>query len=54
MVLNTGCPQLEADLRRAGFVPHSTELGEFIKAGGSAEVPDPPARRRGRGRVGLE
>jgi N-dimethylarginine dimethylaminohydrolase len=37
VVLNTGCPQLEADLRQAGFVPHSTELGEFIKAGGSAK-----------------
>jgi N-dimethylarginine dimethylaminohydrolase len=37
VVLNTGCPQLEADLRAAGFVPHSTELGEFIKAGGSAK-----------------
>jgi N-dimethylarginine dimethylaminohydrolase len=36
-VLNTGCPQLEADLRQAGFVPHSTELDEFIKAGGSAK-----------------
>jgi N-dimethylarginine dimethylaminohydrolase len=37
VVLNTGCPQLEADLRQHGFVPHSTELGEFIKAGGSAK-----------------
>jgi len=37
VVLNTGCPQLESDLRAAGFVPHSTELGEFIKAGGSAK-----------------
>jgi N-dimethylarginine dimethylaminohydrolase len=37
VVLNTGCPQLEADLRKAGFTPHSTELGEFIKAGGSAK-----------------
>lgn len=37
VVLNTGCPQLEADLRAAGFVPYATELGEFIKAGGSAK-----------------
>ena len=37
VVLNTGCPHLEADLRSAGFSPHSTELGEFIKAGGSAK-----------------
>jgi N-dimethylarginine dimethylaminohydrolase len=37
VVLNTGCPQLEAALRQHGFVPHSTELGEFIKAGGSAK-----------------
>jgi len=37
VVLNTGCPQLEADLRQGGFVPHSTELDEFIKAGGSAK-----------------
>jgi N-dimethylarginine dimethylaminohydrolase len=37
VVLNTGCPQLEADLQGAGFVPHNTELGEFIKAGGSAK-----------------
>jgi N-dimethylarginine dimethylaminohydrolase len=37
VVLNTGCPQLEADLRSAGYVPYSTELGEFIKAGGSAK-----------------
>ena len=37
VVLNTGCPVLEADLAARGFVPHSTELGEFIKAGGSAK-----------------
>ena len=37
VVMNTGCPHLEADLRAAGFSPHSTELGEFIKAGGSAK-----------------
>ncbi|MBI3861991.1 MAG: amidinotransferase [Planctomycetia bacterium] len=37
VVLNTGCPRLEADLGELGFTPHSTELGEFIKAGGSAK-----------------
>jgi N-dimethylarginine dimethylaminohydrolase len=37
VVLNTGCPHLESDLKTLGFVPHSTELGEFIKAGGSAK-----------------
>jgi N-dimethylarginine dimethylaminohydrolase len=37
VVVNTGCPSLEADLKQLGFVPHSTELGEFIKAGGSAK-----------------
>ncbi|HLJ10292.1 MAG TPA: arginine deiminase-related protein [Planctomycetaceae bacterium] len=37
VVLNTGCPQLEADLEKLGFTHHSTELGEFIKAGGSAK-----------------
>lgn len=37
VVLNTGCPNLENDLRTLGFRPHSTELGEFIKAGGSAK-----------------
>jgi N-dimethylarginine dimethylaminohydrolase len=37
VVLNTGCPQLEAELANRGYIPHSTELGEFIKAGGSAK-----------------
>jgi len=37
VVLNTGCPRLEARLREQGYEPHSTELGEFIKAGGSAK-----------------
>lgn len=37
VVLNAGCPQLEADLRAHGFTPHATELGEFLKAGGSAK-----------------
>jgi N-dimethylarginine dimethylaminohydrolase len=37
VALNTGCPKLEAELRQLGYEPHSTELGEFIKAGGSAK-----------------
>lgn len=37
VVLNTGCPNLEAELKTRGYTPHSTELGEFIKAGGSAK-----------------
>ncbi len=37
VVLNTGCPQLEIALESRGYTPHTTELGEFIKAGGSAK-----------------
>lgn len=37
VVMNTGCPELEADLKKAGFTPHSTPLDEFLKAGGSAK-----------------
>jgi N-dimethylarginine dimethylaminohydrolase len=37
VVINTGCPRLEQDLRQRGYFPHSTELDEFIKAGGSAK-----------------
>ncbi len=37
VVMNTGCPQLEADLIKHGFQPHSTLLDEFLKAGGSAK-----------------
>lgn len=37
VVLNAGCPKLEASLRSHGFTPHSTELGEFLKSGGSAK-----------------
>ena len=37
VVLNTGCPQLESDLRARGYSLYSTELDEFIKAGGSAK-----------------
>ena len=37
VVLNTGCPLLEAELLRNGYTPHSTLLDEFLKAGGSAK-----------------
>jgi N-dimethylarginine dimethylaminohydrolase len=37
VVLNTGCPQLAGSLEELGFRSHSTDLGEFIKAGGSAK-----------------
>lgn len=37
VALNTGCPQLEAELEERGYTPHSTELGEFLKSGGSAK-----------------
>lgn len=37
VAMNTGCPKLEAELRMRDYEPHSTELGEFIKAGGSAK-----------------
>jgi N-dimethylarginine dimethylaminohydrolase len=37
VVLNSGCPQLEAELSRRGYTTHSITLDEFIKAGGSAK-----------------
>ena len=37
VALNTGCPRFEAQLRDLGFLPHSTPLDEFLKAGGSAK-----------------
>jgi N-dimethylarginine dimethylaminohydrolase len=37
VVLNSGCPVLEAQLQERGYATFSTELGEFIKAGGSAK-----------------
>jgi N-dimethylarginine dimethylaminohydrolase len=37
VVINTGCPKLETELHDRGYIPHSTELDEFIKAGGSAK-----------------
>ncbi|GAB4154959.1 MAG: hypothetical protein Tsb009_31710 [Planctomycetaceae bacterium] len=37
VVLNTGCPKLEIDLQARGYTTHHTDLGEFIKAGGSAK-----------------
>ena len=37
VVTNTGCPQLHAQLSRAGYQPVETPLSEFVKAGGSAK-----------------
>jgi N-dimethylarginine dimethylaminohydrolase len=37
IVTNTGCPKLHAALKRRGFSPIETPLGEFVKAGGSAK-----------------
>lgn len=37
VITNTGCPNLEAQLRQQGFIPASTPLNEFVKAGGSAK-----------------
>jgi N-dimethylarginine dimethylaminohydrolase len=37
VVTNTGCPELHAALRAAGFAPRETPLAEFVKAGGSAK-----------------
>lgn len=37
VVINAGCSQLEQQLADLGYIPHSTELSEFIKAGGSAK-----------------
>ncbi len=37
VVVNTGCEQLERDLRLAGYDPVAVQLDEFLKAGGSAK-----------------
>ncbi len=37
VVHNSRCPQLAADLERAGYRPIEVELDEFLKAGGSAK-----------------
>lgn len=37
VVLNAGCPKLEAALQAEGFKTQATELGEFLKSGGSAK-----------------
>jgi N-dimethylarginine dimethylaminohydrolase len=37
VVLNAGCPRIEANLRAAGYEPISLELDEFLKSGGSAK-----------------
>ena len=37
VVTNAGCPLLTAGLRHWGYTPVAVELGEFLKAGGSAK-----------------
>ena len=37
VITNTGCRRLHEQLRQAGYQPHETPLGEFVKAGGSAK-----------------
>jgi N-dimethylarginine dimethylaminohydrolase len=37
VVHNSRCPQMSADLVRAGYKPVEVELDEFLKAGGSAK-----------------
>ena len=37
VVINTGCPKLDRELRRRGFEVVEVELDEFLKAGGSAK-----------------
>jgi N-dimethylarginine dimethylaminohydrolase len=37
VVMNSGCPRLQADLQAWGYHTRPTELDEFIKAGGSAK-----------------
>ena len=37
VIHNSRCPQLAADLTRAGYAPIEVELDEFLKAGGSAK-----------------
>ncbi len=37
VVMNSGCPRLQADLEAWGYKTRPTELDEFIKAGGSAK-----------------
>jgi N-dimethylarginine dimethylaminohydrolase len=37
VVINSGCPKLTAELERRGYEVFAVDLGEFIKAGGSAK-----------------
>ena len=37
VVLPTGCPETMKWLTQQGYIPHSVELDEFLKAGGSAK-----------------
>lgn len=37
VITNTGCPRLHQELKRRGFRPLATPVGEFVKAGGGAK-----------------
>jgi N-dimethylarginine dimethylaminohydrolase len=37
VVTNAGCPELHSELQARGYAPVATELGEFVKSGGSAK-----------------
>lgn len=37
VVTNVGCPEFHRQLRERGFEPVATDLGEFLKSGGSAK-----------------
>jgi N-dimethylarginine dimethylaminohydrolase len=37
VIVNAGCEQLQADLEKCGYTTVAVELGEFLKAGGSAK-----------------
>lgn len=37
VVLDTGCPELEASLRAEGYEPHPVDLSEYLKSGGAAK-----------------
>ncbi|MCA9042408.1 MAG: amidinotransferase [Planctomycetaceae bacterium] len=37
VILNTGCPILESQLKDLGYFTHATPLDEFLKSGGSAK-----------------
>ncbi len=37
VVLPAGCPQLTQELESRGYIVHSVNLSEFLKAGGAAK-----------------